>query len=289
MGLETTCALAGIAGRTGDQGAGAGQETSDRPASGSELPPRASTPLVLWDEIGAGPTGPWPSGGTLLFLWPHLPGDLRRPAWAHREGEAEDEYAPWWNREDSKVSAALLLPFYAELVASLSARAGPARFEFADRFQAARAYFRRFVPGRRQRRLPGAVLARAASIELLTGLVEGVERSDPSTCTVTFGHPGAAILHARRDERCVWLWLTPRVREGFDRFLDGVGGVRFDRRSMDWSETGSRDAGPPVAPGAGPVNRRRRPTLTRGRAARSRRWRRRRRSPRPRSGPRAAR
>jgi hypothetical protein len=191
---------------------------------------------VLWDEVVHGPSGPWPTAGTVLFLWPRLHGDLRRPAWASRPGDPEDENAPWWNGEDSKVSAARLLPFFADLVAFLCERAGPAQFESPGRLEAARRLLRRVLAGQRQGVGDGA----ARPIEELAALIEGAPGSHRGACTVTFGTPVAAVLHARREERCLWLWLAPALRDGFDRFgAEARGGVRFIRCAMDWSMAGT--------------------------------------------------
>jgi hypothetical protein len=205
---------------------------------------RDGTCLVRWDELAPDRAGPWPAGGTVLFLWPHLRGDLRRPAWARGDDDAEDEYTPWWNREDSKVSAALLLPFYADLVAFLTERAGPVRLGLLGRFRALRDHLERLDADQPLGALAGTILGGATTPAELAALVEGAEERARTACTVVFGAPKAAVLHARRDERGLWLWLAPGVRDAFDRFVDGTGaGAAFLRESLDWAMTG---AGPPA-------------------------------------------
>jgi hypothetical protein len=190
------------------------------------------------------PAGPWPSGGTVYFLWPRLTGDRRSPAWSVRPDEPEDEDAAWWNAEDSKVAASLLLPFYAELLAFLSEHAGPGWIERPGLLQALRARLRRLDPGRRLRFLWGALPTRAAALGEVAALVEGAGGSDHGSCTIRFGLLDAAVLHARRGERCVWLRVAPGLREDFDRFLDRSGGGRFQHCHMDWSGTGTGTPAP---------------------------------------------
>jgi hypothetical protein len=194
---------------------------------------------VVWDELAPGRTDSGPPGGTLLFLWPHLRDDRRHPDWARRPGD-DDEYQPWWNREDARVSAALLRPFYEKLLAFLSARAGPPRFHFLDRFRALRRALGHFETDRRLSVLSDAIRARPTPLEELTALVEGAEGNDRSACTVAFGTPDAALLHARHNERCLWLWLAPAVRQDFDRFREEASGsFRFLQTVMDWTQTGA--------------------------------------------------
>jgi hypothetical protein len=214
-------------------GADAGNGRDSRPEVGHG----EGTYRILWDQVDAGAAGPGADGGTLLFLWPRIRGDRRCPSWARRADDGEDENAPWWNREDGKVSAALLLPFYADLVARLSERAGPARFEFLGRPDAVGQPARRFDTGQRLRALSNSFLARSAPLDRLAALVEGAEDGDRAACAVIFG-ARAAVLHARRDERCLWLWLTPGVRVGFDLLREETG-ARFLRCEMDWTMTGS--------------------------------------------------
>jgi hypothetical protein len=216
-----------------------GDETTVE-AGPSPLPPeRVARWSVAWDEVAPGRALSRPSSGSLLFLWPRLREDRRRPDWTRRPGE-EDEYQPWWNREDSKVSAALLRPFYEELVASLAEQAGPPRFYFVDRFRAMRRVLGHLDTDRSLRVLSGFFLARPSPLEELAALVEGAEGNERSACTVTFGNPDRSILHVRHNERCLWLWLAPGQREGFDRLLARVGwNSSFLRTAMDWERSGT--------------------------------------------------
>jgi hypothetical protein len=219
--------------------AGPGPEAANEPTPIRSLQLRDGTACVLWDQVEPRPMGPWPTGGTVLFLWPHLRGDLRRPGWARRDDDPEDEYDPWWNREDSKVSAALLRPLCADLVGFLAERAGPARFEFVDRAEPGPWSLRRLAPGGRLRELATAFLTRTSPLDRLVALVEGAAPDDRDACTMSFGARRGAMLYARRNERCLWLWLAPDLRRDFDRFLDQAGGgTRYLRCIMDWSMSG---------------------------------------------------
>jgi hypothetical protein len=222
----------------------------DRPASRHALERPGETCLVLWDEVDPGRSRAPPAVGALLFLWPHLRGDLRRPAWSRSADEAEDDNAPWWNLEDSKVSAALLLPFYRDLLAFLAERAGRPRPGLLDRLRALRSHLR----GHPTTQPPGTmagILGGAGLAEELAELVEGAEEGDRAARTVAFGARKEAIVHARRAERGLWLWLSPPVRQAFELFAEGApGGSSLIRRDMDWSATGQGAPAPrpPEAP-----------------------------------------
>jgi hypothetical protein len=213
------------------------RESPADPASTHAARPGEEVVRVLWDEVAPRPPGGWPAGGTLLFLWPQLRGDSRLPAWAVRPDDPEDERTTWWNREDSKLSAALLQPLCAELVAFHSSRAGPVRLESQGGLEAARQCLRRLVDG--ALRLFRSGTARPTRLDGLAALVEGAEGNAQADLTLAFGAPPAAVLHARYDERCLWVWQSDQVREDFDRLLVAAGdGSRFIRSGMDWSRTG---------------------------------------------------
>src|SRR5512135_3391400 len=109
-----------------------GSDTDSWP--GLPLPPRPPPSLaprgreaaeqgfrVFWDEVAPRSGGIWPaSPGTLLFLWPCPYGDQEWPEWSR----VERQDATWFNDGDRRVEADLLLPFYADLVASLEDRLG---------------------------------------------------------------------------------------------------------------------------------------------------------------------
>jgi hypothetical protein len=210
---------------------------------------------VLWDEVVPTMAGSWPAGGTLLFLWPHLRGHHLRPAWTRRPGDDEDELGAWWNLEDRKVSAALLRPFYAELLAFLSARVGAARFELLEPPGSTRIV-------QRVRALLGGTAPGLTPPDQLAALVEGAAPAERKAGTITFGTPVSAILHGRRDECCLWLWLETPVVADFERFLAAGAGAPFHRCDMDWSGTGAGSPAPrpPPAP-AGPPRLRWLPSL----------------------------
>jgi hypothetical protein len=175
----------------------------------------------------------------VLFLWPQARGDLRRPAWSRPEDDDEDEYDPWWNREDNRVSAALLRPHCDDLLAFLAEQAGPPRFEFGERLEALRAYLRRLDPGHPLRAIASTFLNRPLPLDQLVSLVEGAGEFDRSRCTVRFGAPARAVLHARRNERCLWLWVARDFEAAFERFREEAGpGGRFLHSAMDWARTG---------------------------------------------------
>jgi hypothetical protein len=216
----------------------ASSRSPERPSSRHGLERPGETCLVLWDEVDPGRTGAPPAAGAVLFLWPHLRGDLRRPVWSRSADEAEDENAPWWNLEDSKVSAALVLPFYQDLLAFLAEQAGRPRPGLLDRLRAVRSHLRGHPTGQRSGALT-AILGGAGLAEELAELAEGAEPGERAACTVAFGARKEAIVHARREERGLWLRLSPAVRRAFDRFAEGApGGSSLVRRDMDWSVTG---------------------------------------------------
>ena len=248
MTLEAMLAATGVTRLFGLGRRGTGPGPDADPAVVRTGRPSGGTCRVLWDEVPPSQAGSWPAGGTLLFLWPQLSGDRRLPGWAWRSSDPEDEYVPWWNLEDSKLSAALLRPCYSDLVAFLSDHGGPAQFEALPRVTAVREYLRRLDIGQRGR--AASVTAGRNPVDDLAALVEGADESGRSACTVIFGFPDVAVLHARRDERCLWLWLAPAVREGFDRFREEAGdGNLFLRCGMDWFMTGNGmpAPGPPEA------------------------------------------
>lgn len=188
-----------------------------RPARGTS--PEPPPYIVAWDEVPPELTPGWPPGGAVFFIWPTSRGERRWPEWLRRPFDPEDEDAYWWTREDCFVAAAWLRPYYASLMGSLAAKAGPAWVGVStDGFDVA-------------------------------GLVEGANDAIPSELTLRFGSPCRAILHARRDERCIWLWVADELRSRFEDFRESNGGdARYRRWSMDWA--GDRTGVPAPRPPA---------------------------------------